>query len=360
MLTLADLGALKIGWVGGVAVVPIFKSPDEDLDGFVVASTGDQQAGGDRAALSSMDTRHGGPGKYRCQVGVVEHDVCGLAAQLEEHTLHRGRGRFHNAPPGRGRARKRHQIDARIRRQDLAGHVIRGGDNVEYACGNVGLLRDDLADMRRRPRCVGRRLEHEGAARSQCRADLGDIEIQRHVPGCDGPDYAGRLLAQQAALGLAQEGHVGHADFVLIRGGEICPVGHHLDRIVHVHVGGQGNGCAGLVDDDCAKLFFLFDQPFIELSQAAAAKFRVDRPIGFVEGAARDFDRAEHVVLGAVCGLPEYLSCGRIQIIERVAVAGVTQFTVDQISGFGSEGGQGHWIDPQTLAVNAMDPCAER
>ena len=85
-------------------------------------------------------------------VGVVEHDRGGLAAELEEDLLQRRRGRGHDRPAGRGGAGERDQVDARVGgRARAATVVVARGDDVEHARREVGVLGGQPAELAGRP-----------------------------------------------------------------------------------------------------------------------------------------------------------------------------------------------------------------
>ena len=59
------------------------------VDGIVVEGVVDQHAGVDGAPLAGMEADLRGVRHHGVQIGVVEHDHRGLAAQLEEHPFER-------------------------------------------------------------------------------------------------------------------------------------------------------------------------------------------------------------------------------------------------------------------------------
>ena len=62
-----------------------------------------------------------------------------------------------------------------------------------HARRDVGVLGDELAEDGRAPRGVGRRLEDDGVARRQRRAELGEVDLMRKVPRGDRADDADGL-----------------------------------------------------------------------------------------------------------------------------------------------------------------------
>ena len=83
--------------------------------------------------------QHAGGGEV--EVGVVEHDVRRLAAELERHLLHGARRELHDAPADLGRTGERDLVDERVLRQLFAGAAAGAGDEVDDAGRDVGLLR---------------------------------------------------------------------------------------------------------------------------------------------------------------------------------------------------------------------------
>ena len=79
-------------------------------------------------------------------LGVVEHDQRRLAAELEEHLLHRGAGRLHDLAADRGRAGEADHVDVGVGGEDLADRDVGGGEDVDDAGRDVGLVGDDLAE----------------------------------------------------------------------------------------------------------------------------------------------------------------------------------------------------------------------
>ena len=169
------------------------------LDGLVVARPRHHQAGGDRAALAGVHRR--GERGHRAgagQIGVVEHQERRLAAEFEEHLLQRGGAVGHHRAAGVGRSGERHHVDARILRQQRTDAVVAGGDDVDDAGGEVGVLGDQLAQHRCAPRGVGSGLEHHRVARRQRGTELGEVDLVREVPRRDRADDADGLAGDRA------------------------------------------------------------------------------------------------------------------------------------------------------------------
>ncbi len=137
-----------------------------------------------------------------CRIGVVEHDVGGLAAELETDALDGvGRGPLHlgSGPAGAGEA---DHVDVGVR-DDRRAHLGTGADHqVEHTGGQAHLV-DDLGEDVGVERGDLRRLEHDGAAGGQCRGHLADDQVQRVVPRRDGTDDADGLADHQRVADLS-------------------------------------------------------------------------------------------------------------------------------------------------------------
>ena len=202
------------------------------------------------------------------EVGVVEHDVGRLPAQLEEHLLQRGRTRRHDAPTGGGRARERHHVDPGVARQDLTELVIGRRDDVDDPIRDVGLVRDQLAEHRPRPRRVGRRLQHDRVPGRERRTELGHVEVEREVPRRDRGDHTDRLPPDEAAVDRAHPLTVGHAVFVLVRSRLLRPVADVAQRYLDLHDVRQRDRAPRLLDHRAAQLLARAVQRVGELEQA--------------------------------------------------------------------------------------------
>ena len=111
-LPLADQRAHVGGLVRRVAVRHAPQPGRDLLDDRVVLSAGHHHPGRDRAPLPGVRAGRERRGPDRpAQVGVVQHDQGGLAAQLEEHPLDGRAGGRHDRPAGRGRAGERDRVD---------------------------------------------------------------------------------------------------------------------------------------------------------------------------------------------------------------------------------------------------------
>ena len=137
----------------------------------------------------------GGRQHLRLEVGVVEHDVGGLAAELEEHPLQRGGARRHDPPPGGGRPGERDQVDR-------AGRVAstsptRWSEEVTMLTTPGGM---SVCSAMSRPRRVafhgvsGAGLSTTVLPVARTGPSLLSGDLEREVPRHDRADDADRLL----------------------------------------------------------------------------------------------------------------------------------------------------------------------
>ena len=179
----------------GIAVRRVGEHRARDIDDLVVAVAGHDQAGRDRTPLTGVrDRRVRAEQRRHRQVAVVEEHERGLAAELEEHPLHGGARRRHDLAPDRRRAGERHDVDVGMRRQLGADLGIGGREHVDDARRDLGRLGDELAERERRPRRVGRALEHHRAPGGERGRELRERELDRVVVRRDRADDAGGLL----------------------------------------------------------------------------------------------------------------------------------------------------------------------
>ena len=126
--------------------------------------------------------------------GVVEHDVGGLAAELEREADVAARGGGLDVLADLGRAGERDLVDVRVADQRGAGRAV-AGDDVHDAVRQLGLLADLGQQQRGQRRRLGR-LEHRGVAARERRGELPGGHQQREVPRHDLADDAHRLGAR--------------------------------------------------------------------------------------------------------------------------------------------------------------------
>ena len=218
---------------------------------------------------------------------------------------------------GGGRSGERHDVDPGIAGELGAEGVVRRGDDVEHAGGQVGLLGGDPGDGRRAPRRVGRRLEHDRAPGRERRADLGEVDLVGEVPRRDGADHAGRLAQHPAAgahahgRGLAQVGLPAVVGLGQVRGE--AQVG---DRGVELRRRAVRNGRRpDLGGGERPELLAVGLQGVAQLAQAPGPERRVGRTSPVASNARRAAPMAASMSAGgAVGGDAEHLLGGRVDV----------------------------------------------
>ena len=194
------------------------------------------QPGARRADLPGVqEDRRQGVVDHRVEVGVGEHDVGVLAAELDRDPLHRLGRRAQDRLPRRQPSGERdhvHRLVRHQRRPDRAG----AQHEVHRPCGNARLHQQlHQLDGGQWGQLAG--LDDDGAACREGRRQLpGDLQ-QRVVPGRDQRAHADRF-ADDAADHLRPSG-VDQPPAVLA--GQRGVVGEHADHVVDVQAAlGQG------------------------------------------------------------------------------------------------------------------------
>ncbi len=147
--------------------------------------------------------------RRRCrglQVGIGEHDVGALAAELQGHPLHVLGAAGHDPLPDRGGAGEADLADIGVLHQPPAGVRPGAHHHVENTLGQTGLEGQLPEAERGQGRQLGR-LEHHRVPTGQRRSQLPAGDEQREVPGGDQADHTQRFV----------EGHrhpAGHGDGV--------------------------------------------------------------------------------------------------------------------------------------------------
>src|SRR5690606_24354691 len=159
-------------------------------DRFLVAVVRHEQAGQGGAGLAGVEQAVGDDGVRRGrQVGVVEDNSGGFAAELQGDLLDGGGGHFGDAASGTGGAGEGDHVHVRVGRQCFADYGAGAGDEVEHAGWEADRV-DDLGEEERRERGDLAGFEDDGAARGEGGGDLRDDLVQRIVPRGDGADDA--------------------------------------------------------------------------------------------------------------------------------------------------------------------------
>ena len=213
-------------------------------DKVVVEVARHDRASGRRAVLSGIDQRTGHRAVHsRIEVGVVENDERGLAAEFQLSAPTVNRGCRHDLSADGGRSGEGHHIDTGVPGQRGARVGAGPGDNVEHPVRQARLGRQAGQRQGRQRGEFGGLDDHRAAGR-QRRDHLPDRHLQRVVPRRDGADHTDGLPADRRGVvrgilrgGLALE--------VAGRAGEERDV---VDAAGHVELSRQAHRLAGLAD----------------------------------------------------------------------------------------------------------------
>ena len=281
-----DERAHHVRGVGGIAVRHTGERRARDVDGLVVAGARHDEPRRDRTTLARVRDR-GVRAEHRRHrgVAVVEEHERRLAAELEEHPLHRRARRRHDLAADRRRARERHDVDVGVRRQLRTDGVVGRREHVHDAGRDVGCLGDELAERERGPRRVGRALEHDGAAGRERGRELRERELDRVVVRGDRADDAGRLLLDPPVVPARERVALAEVFDEVVALEEIGVPGHDVDRSLELRTARARHGRADLVDEDVAQRFEVVPQCSLQLAQAPHPERVVAAPSRGVERA---------------------------------------------------------------------------
>ena len=151
----------------GVAHLHAPRRLDEQLGEAVVGGVLDEDARARAAVLAGVvehRVRRGRRGAL--EVGVREHDVRRLAAELERHALDRSGRAAHDRLPHLGRAGEADLRDVGVLDEPLPDDRALAGDDVDDALRDARLERE-LGEPQRRQRRQLRRLQHDGVPARQ-------------------------------------------------------------------------------------------------------------------------------------------------------------------------------------------------
>ena len=139
-------------------------------------------------------------GHHRFDVGIVEDDHRGLAAQLEVNPLERIRRMLGHRLSGRHRTGEGHHDHVGVLHQRHAGGLAPAAHHVEDARGKHA-----VEQLGQPQRGIGRELgglQHHGVARGQRRAELPRRHEQRVVPRSDRAHHPQRVAADHRCVAL--------------------------------------------------------------------------------------------------------------------------------------------------------------
>lgn len=185
-LDLADLGALEGLGVEGVADLVGGGALLEGLEELVVDALLDEDAGAGAAALAVVEVdAKVDPGDGLLNVGVVKHNIGGLAAQLKGDLLEvGGGGGLHDGAADNGGAGEGDLVNVHVGGNGGTGRLTEAGEKVEDTRGEASLL-DVLGEDEGREGGLLGSLHDNGVAGGQGRANLPGEHEEGEVPGND-------------------------------------------------------------------------------------------------------------------------------------------------------------------------------
>src|SRR3954469_3385732 len=194
-----DQRALLHAVLEAVADLELSGRGGKPLGESIVDAVLDEEAVGADAGLAGVAVlRSDGAFDGAVEVGVVEDDEGGVAAELHRDLLHRLRRLLHQLLAALGRAGEGDLLDVRVRGQLGAYLARRAGDDVDDPLRDAGLGAQHAPGKARIGR-QRRRLDHRGAAGGERRPELAGDHRGREVPRGDGGDDPDRVLGDEDA-----------------------------------------------------------------------------------------------------------------------------------------------------------------
>ena len=322
----------------------------DSLDELVVERVGQEQAGTRLTHLAGVHAAgEQRPVDRGLDVGVVEHDVGPLAAQLERDFLHiRGR-QAHDLATHGGRAGEGDLAHVGMRSQPRPDRGIAGHD-VEDA-GRQPTLLADPRELKEGEWGLLIGPHHTGVPGGQCRPQLPDGQEQREVPGHD-PGANSKRLAPDRAVCQRWVDELRTGLFERVAQRQLSKVIEVRDRVADMEGRRLADGRAVRERLELRQLVQAFaharchgldhSRPLLgrllpPLALLVGAPGRLDRPIGVLDaaagnrghdfpgGGADDFEDLvsvnpltadKHLVVLSVgcCHLPQLLSTPRVTV----------------------------------------------
>ena len=185
-MELRDLRALERRGLKGVADLVLGRALLESLNKLVVDATLHKDARPRAAALAVViKNAKVDPRNRILDVGIVEHDVGALAAELERDLLQvRACSSLHDLPADDGAARKGDLVDVHVRGNGSARRLAKAGQDVDDAGREAGFF-DELGCKEAGQRCLLGGLEDNGVAAGDGGANLPGPHDDGEVPGND-------------------------------------------------------------------------------------------------------------------------------------------------------------------------------
>ena len=186
VLKLADLGALEGSLVERIADDILAGALLEGLDKLVVDALLHIDARSGAAALAVVEVdAEVDPVDGLLDIGVVEHDIRRLAAQLEGNLLEvGGGGGLHDGTTYERGTGEGDLVNIHVRGDGGTGNLAEPGDDVENTGGEASLL-DVLGKHQSGQRSLLSRLQDNGVASRERRPDLPSKHEKGEVPGDD-------------------------------------------------------------------------------------------------------------------------------------------------------------------------------
>ena len=186
VLNLADLGALESSLVERITDDILFSACLEGLDKLVVDALlyVDARSGAAALAVVEVDAKVD-PVDGLLDIGVVEHDIRRLAAQLESNLLEvGGGGGLHDSTPNERGTGEGDLVNIHMRGDGGTGDLAESRDDVENTGGEASLL-DVLGKNQSGQRSLLSCLQDNGVASRKRRSDLPGKHEKGEVPGDD-------------------------------------------------------------------------------------------------------------------------------------------------------------------------------
>ncbi len=261
------------------------------------------------------------------EIGVVEHDEGGVAAELHRGAQHAGGGLLQQLHADRGGPGERELAQARVGDDALRDRAGVGGrHDVDDAGGEPGILQD-LSEEQRRQRREGGRLDDHGAARGERRGDLAGGHGEGEVPRGDevaGPHGVLRDDHAAGALGVGAVAALGVS-------GDLAEPAEELPAVADL-AAGLGEGLAHLEGHQQRDVFLaLLEQVERAAEDLGALTRRRGRPRR--ERLGRGIHRRHAVVDRRIGDLEQDVTGGGVVHGDGLAALGRAPFPVDQQTG---------------------------
>lgn len=324
-LQLGDLGTLE-GVLGeGVAELVLGGTLLEALDELVVDALLDQQAGTGTAALAVVeeDTKVG-PRDGVVNVGIVEDNVGGLAAELEGDLLQVTLGSgLEDHTANQGGTSEGNLVNVHVAGDGGTGGATETGDDVDDTGREAG-LDDQLGGVQTRQRGLLGGLDDNGVTGGNGRADLPGPHEQREVPGDDlTADTDGLVAGVGEGLGVGVNGLTG--DLV----GPATVVAQAASGSGDVALG-HGDGLAVVQSLNSGQGLDVALEQVRQLGEHAATVRGGHAAPGTLEGGASGLDGNVDILLGGLVDGGDDLLVGGVDGLEGLALDTLDELVVDE------------------------------